>query len=31
MIGEFFSLSSAFNGLGIFALIAAIIAWKKDS
>ena len=31
MIGEFFSLSTAFNGLGMFALIAAIIAWKKDS
>jgi hypothetical protein len=30
MIGEFFSLSVAFNGLGMFALIAALIAWKKD-
>ena len=29
MIGEVFSLSVAFNGLGILALFAAFIAWKK--
>lgn len=30
MIGELFSLSVAFNGLGILALFAAYIAWRKD-
>lgn len=30
MIGELFSLSVAFNGLGLLALIAALVAWKKD-
>jgi predicted MFS family arabinose efflux permease len=29
MVGEVFSLSVAFNGLGILALFAAYIAWKK--
>jgi MFS family permease len=30
MVGEYFSLSTAFNGLGVFALFAAAVAWKKD-
>ncbi|MFM7091828.1 MAG: MFS transporter [Bacteroidota bacterium] len=30
MVGELFSLSAAFNGLGVFAFLAAVIAWKKD-
>jgi hypothetical protein len=30
MAAELFSLSTAFNGLGIFAIVAALIAWKKD-
>jgi hypothetical protein len=29
MVGEVFSLSVAFNGLGILALFAAFIAWRK--
>lgn len=30
LVGELFSLAVAFNGLGILALFAAYIAWRKD-